>query len=183
MAGNRLHLHSMVVHSVVALVLLAAVAFVLASRGVSIGRLGGDLWSVTLLGSLFGVLAFAVPSIVTGIADRNHAYATWHPSHRAKLLLSLALVLVVIGELGALSSGGPLRLRSWTGAAVVIANVAITMALAGYGLRITLGRQSLGRTSYVPDMDRRPPADILDAVAATIADDAKLIDPLEGAGS
>lgn len=180
MAGNRLHLHSMVVHSVVALVLLAASAFVLEARSVVIGRFGDDLWAVMLRGSLLGVLALAVPSIVTGIADRDHMYANWHPSHRAKLILSFALTLLVVAELiWLLAAPESPRLLSGLGAAVVLANVMTTAALASLGLRITLGRQSLGRSSYVPDMYRKPPLDILDSVAAGIAEEAKLIDPLE----
>ena len=183
MARDRLHLHSMVVHSVVALVMTAAAAFVLQALGISIGRLGSELWAVLLPGSLLGALAFTVPSILTGIADRDHMYANWHPNHRAKLLLSLVLGALLVGELATLFFGTqPVRLASWLAVAVVLGNAAATLGLASLGLRMTLGRQSLARTSYVPDMYRQPPTNILEAVAAGMAEDAKLIDPLEEVG-
>ena len=171
MGSSRLHLHSMLVHSVIGLAALAAGASVLAAVAAQIGRLGPELWAFLARASLGGVLLVSLPAIVTGIADRDHAYATWHPSHRTKLALSLLTVAIVIGGLAAPS-----------GRALVIAAfgaLAAVLALAAYGLRITLGRQALARTSYVPDMKRQPPIDILDAVAAGAAEQARLIDPSE----
>ena len=184
MAGTRWHLHSMVVHSVVALVLLGALAYLLLATGMSAGRFVPDLWSAVLTGSLLLALVTALPSVTTGISDRNHMYATWHPSHRIKLLLSVTLVALLALELVALvGTSGPVSLLSATGVAVVIVNPALVVALAAYGLRITLGRQALIRLSYEPDMYRTPPVDILDTVAAAVAEEPKLIDPLEEAGS
>lgn len=177
MAESRIHLHSMLVHSVVALALLAAGSFVLAALGASFGRLGHQLWVALLPASLVGVLLLSVPAIVTGIADRDHAYATWHPSHRAKLVLSLLLVALVAGELTAMLAGsGPVT--PWVGAGIA-ANMVVVLALAAYGLRITLGRQALARTSYMPDMKQQPPIDILAVVAAAAAEEPRLIDPSE----
>jgi FtsH-binding integral membrane protein len=174
---SRIHLHSMLVHSVIALAVLAAASLALELAGASLGRLGPELWSFLLRASLAGVLLLSVPAIATGIADRDHAYATWHPSHRIKLVLSLVLVAVVAFELAAMLLDVELA-STWLGAGVV-ANVVLVIALAAYGLRITLGRQALARTSYVPDMMRTPPVDILEAVAAATADSARLIDPSE----
>ena len=58
-------------------------------------------------------------------------------------------------------------------------NTAVVFALSAYGLRITLGRQSLAETSYQPDMDFDPPIDILDCVAEFAEDPPKLIDVRE----
>jgi hypothetical protein len=166
----------MVVHSVIALTLLAAGSLVLEGVGASLGRLGPGLWAALSRAALGGVLALALPAILTGIIDRNHAYATWHPSHRAKLVLSLLLVGLMATALALLLVPAPHP--AWL-ASTVAASVVVVLALAGYGLRITLGRQALARTSYVPDMLQRPPADILDAVAAAAAEEPRLLDPSE----
>ena len=177
MAHNTIHLHSIVVHSVIALVLVAAGAAALSVTSTELGRFGPDLWLFLLRGSLVGGLLLSLPAIATGISDRNHLYATWHPSHRAKLWLSVVLVISVgIGV--AASAAAPMRIVSWLGAAIGTSVVTV-LALAAYGLRITLGRQALARTSYVSDMDRQPPVDILEAVAAAAADQPKLVDPHE----
>jgi len=55
----------------------------------------------------------------------------------------------------------------------------VCLALSYYGLRITLGRQALAATSYVADLDREPPVDILDNVAAHVTEKAKVTDILE----
>lgn len=171
MGSSRLHLHSMLVHSVVGLAALAAGSSVLAAAAVQVGRLGPELWTFLARGSLAVLLLVSLPAIVTGIADRDHAYATWHPSHRTKLALSLLTVAIVLGGLAAPS--GPALVTATFGV------LAAVIALAGYGLRLTLGRQALARTSYVPDMRRQPPIDILDTVAAVAAEEARLIDPSE----
>lgn len=177
MGPSRIHLHSMLVHSVIGLAVLAAGAFALETLGTTIGRLGPELWPYLLRASLLGLLLLSVPAIITGIADRNHTYATWHPSHRAKLILSLLLVTALAGQLVAMLAASD-RLSTRLGVGVV-ANVVIVLALAAYGLRITLGRQSMARTSYVPDMMKDPPVDILEAIATAAAAEPKLIDPSE----
>ena len=84
----------------------------------------------------------------------------------------------VVG-LGLVSSFGvPTHNRLWLGVLIGVA-VVVVWALAAYGLRITLGRQSLAKTSYVADMFRQPPVDILETLAAAAAQQPKLIDPHE----
>lgn len=180
MDQTRLHLHSMVVHSVVALTVLAAGAFVLLATGVRFAGRGAELWTFLLSVGLIGVAAMAVPATLTGISDRNHMYATWHTSHRIKLVGSLLLLILVAAELMALArAGGVVRLLSWLGAAVVVGNLVVVATLTRFGLQITLGRQDLGTTSYVPDMRRDPPRDILEEVAAAILEPPRSIDPSE----
>lgn len=185
MRGGRvehrpIHLHSMLVHAVVALALLAALAMVLEASLFTVAGVGPDVWAFLLRGSLIGILLIAFPSIATGISERNHMYVNWPPSHRVKLVLSIVLVGLVGLELVALfGSDGPLRIGSWLALAVIGGNTAVVFALSAYGLRITLGRQSLARTSYQPDMDFDPPIDILDCVAEFAEDPPKLIDVRE----
>jgi hypothetical protein len=88
------------------------------------------------------------------------------------------VLLGLVGSALAASFAVPVRIPSWLGASVAAA-VVVVLALAAYGLRITLGRQALAKASYVPDMYREPPVDILETVAAAAAIDPKLIDPHE----
>ncbi|MBD3871601.1 MAG: hypothetical protein IFK91_01600 [Acidobacteria bacterium] len=177
MDHRPLHLHSMMVHAVVALAPLAALCFVLEAGGMAIFSVRPGVWAFLLRGSLIGMLVLAVPSILTGVVERNHMYVNWPPSHRAKLALSLLLVVMVSIELTTLGSidGAP-GVASWLGLAIVIGNCAVVFGLSFFGLQITLGRQGLGATSYKPDMDWDPPLDILACVADFAGDPPKLID-------
>ena len=58
----------------------------------------------------------------------------------------------------------------------IVGNCVVVFALSAYGLRITLGRQSLARTSYQCDMDFDPPINILDCVSDFAEDPPKLIE-------
>lgn len=178
MSTSRLHLHSMMVHSVAALVPLASVAWILGTARVSVGRFGPDLWFGLTIASLAIVLLMAVPSTVTGIGERNRMYAQWHWTHKKKLVLSLALVTALGIELIALLGNGPqISTISWLGFLIVVANNVLAFWLGALGLKITLGRQSIGKTSYIPDMFRSPAIDIVDANAALLTDRPRTIDP------
>jgi hypothetical protein len=167
----------MLVHAVIAFAPLAAVSFVLEASAVAVAGVEPGVWRLLMWGALVGMLIVALPATLTGISERNHLYANWPPSHRAKLVLSLVLVVMVCGEIAALSFGiGEHGVVSWLGLAVVVGNCAVVLALSYYGLRITLGRQALGSTSYVSDMDREPPVDILEVVAEHASEPAKMID-------
>lgn len=180
MEHRPVHLHSMLVHAVIALAPLAAVALVLEASSATVAGVGPEVWAFLLRGSLVGILLIAIPSIVTGISERNHMYVNWPPSHRIKLALSIVLIVLVGYELIAvLGSDGPLQIRTWLALAVIVGNCAVVLALSAYGLRITLGRQSFARTSYQPDMDFDPPMNILDCVAEFADDPPKLINVQE----
>jgi FtsH-binding integral membrane protein len=142
--------------------------------------IGPVVWAFLFRGSLIGMLLISFPSIVTGIAERNHMYVNWPPSHRIKLFLSVALVALVGIELvSVFGLDAPLKIGSWLSLAVIFGNCAVVLALSAYGLRITLGRQSLAGTSYQPDMDFDPPINILECVSDFAEDPAKLIDVRE----
>ncbi|MBD3852125.1 MAG: hypothetical protein IFK93_12540 [Acidobacteria bacterium] len=177
MDHQPVHLHSMLVHAVIAFAPLAAVSFVLDASAATVGGIDAEVWRLLLWLALFGILIVALPATLTGISERNHMYANWPPSHRAKLVLSFVLVAMVSAEIVWLWTGsGGRGLISWLGLAIVAGNNAVALALSYYGLRITLGRQSIGSTSYVPDMDREPPFDILDLVAEHAHEAPKMID-------
>ena len=180
MEHRPVHLHSILVHAVVALAPLAAVCLMLEIRSATVMGIGPEVWAFLVRGSLLAVLVISVPAILTGISERRHTYVNWPPSHRIKLVASVVLVLLTAGELAVLLPGaGAVRLGSWFALAVVLGNVVTVAVLAVYGLRITLGRCSLARTSYRPDMDLEPPADILDGAAELAAEPARLVEVRE----
>jgi hypothetical protein len=167
----------MLVHAVIAFAPLAALSFILDNPTTEFAGIQPGAWRLLLWLSLAGMLVVAIPATLTGISERNHMYANWPASHRAKLLLSVALIVLVTAELVAVSNGaGGGGAFSLLGLAIVFANNAIALALSHYGLRLTLGRQGFGSTSYTPDMDRVPPVDILEVVAKQARQPAKMID-------
>jgi hypothetical protein len=174
----------MLVHAVIAFAPLAAVSFVLEASAVTVAGIEPDAWCLLMWGSLAGMLVVALPATLTGISERNHMYVNWPPSHRAKLVLSLLLMVMVCGEMAVLAfAPGEHAVLSWLGLAIVFGNCAVVLALSYYGLRITLGRQGFGSTSYVSDMDREPAVDILEVVAKHAAEPPKMIDvQKEGGG-
>jgi len=177
---RTLHFHSMVVHAVIALAAVGALGFVLDAAGAAIGPADAPTWAFLWRTALVGMLLTALPATLSGITERNHMYANWHPSHRAKLVLSLVLLALVVAELAAVAaSPGPPRVGSALGIAVVVGNPLVCLALSFYGLRITLGRQALAATSYVADLDREPPVDILESVAVHVAEKARITEILE----
>ena len=156
---------------------LAAACYLLRATDATVLSIGPEVWNFLLWASLIGMLALALPTTVTGVSERGHLYANWLPSHRAKLVLSLLLVVLVLLELIGLSySRGAPRLVWWLALAIVFGNCAVVFGLSYFGLRITLGRQAIAKTSYKPDMDWEPPMDILSCVADFSAAPPKLID-------
>jgi hypothetical protein len=96
----------MLVHAVIAFAPLAAVSFVLDASAATVGGIETEVWRLLLWVALCGMLIVAAPATLTGISERNHLYANWPPSHRAKLALSLVLVVMVTAEIGARNRGG-----------------------------------------------------------------------------
>jgi hypothetical protein len=181
MNHRPLHMHSMLVHSVVALAPVAAATILLGAGHVTVLSIGPDVWNLLLWTSLIGMIALVIPATLTGISERNHAYANWFPSHRYKLALSLLLMLVVLVELIGLARSMSTSRPLWLVLSIVVGNCSLVAGLSYFGLRITLGRQALIPTSYTPDMDLKPPVDILASVAEYASDAPKLIDVREDA--
>ncbi|MBI4917283.1 MAG: hypothetical protein HY825_15705 [Acidobacteria bacterium] len=175
MHSRKLHLHSMLVHSVLALVPLAAVAFALEAAAVGLGGFGPEVWRFLAVASLAISLAAALPATLSGILERGHAYVTWSATHKAKLALSLVLLALVAGELAMLAGAlpdAPLRVM------VVAVNPVVAFLLSALGLKMSLGRQSLARTSYRPDLFREPPVDVLAVNAVHLGEPPDVIDIL-----
>jgi hypothetical protein len=182
--GRELHLHSMVVHAAIAFAVVAAAAFACDAAGTNVGGVAPGTWALLWRGSLVLVLLAALPATLSGITERNHMYVNWHGSHKAKLVLSLALIALTVWELIAAAGRGGRApsVASALGLAVVVGNPLVCLALSFYGLRISLGRQAIARTSYVPDMMKTPPVDVLASAAAHVAERAKVIEVLEERG-
>ena len=174
MAQKKLHLHSMMAHAVAALVPLASLTWIAEAVGFDPAGLDPGIWVFMTRLSLILVLAMALPTTISGIGERNHMYAKWHSTHKIKLVLSLALVMLTALETWALlATDVSWELTSWLGLLIVVVNNAVSLALGAYGLKITLGRQALGRASYTPDMDRDPPVDILQVDAPYVTERPK----------
>ena len=174
----------MVVHAVLAFVVVAALALALDASGAAVAGVAPGTWAFLWRAALVLALAAALPATVSGITERNHMFVNWPASHRAKLVLSLVLLALVAAELAATVALGHTvaRVGSALGLAVVAANPLVGLALSFYGLRLTLGRQALARTSYVPDALRTPPVDVLAGAAAFVAERAKVLEVMEERG-
>lgn len=181
MDARELHLHSMVVHAVIAFAAVAAGAFALDAGAATFGGVAPGTWALLWRGSLLLVLLAALPATLSGVFERNHMYTNWHGGHKAKLVLSLGLIVLTAWELAASSGSGgrPAAVSSALGLAVVAGNPLACLALSFYGLRISLGRQAIARTSYVPDRMKHPPVDVLASAAAFVAERAKVIEVME----
>ncbi len=177
MHSRKLHLHSMLVHSVLALVPLAAVAFALDAAAVSFGGFGPEVWRFLAVASLAIALAVALPATASGILERSHAYVTWSATHKAKLALSL--VLLAARRRRARHAGRRRCRTSPSGVMVVAINPVVAFLLSAFGLKMTLGRQSLAGTSYVPDLDQRAAGRRARRHRGHLAEPPDLIDILE----
>ncbi|NQU64028.1 MAG: hypothetical protein HQ517_07060 [SAR324 cluster bacterium] len=162
MNRQKIHLHSMMVHSIAALAPLAALAYIFLKQRVSLFSIDQRSWAFLVVLSLILIFLITLPSVISGVFERNHIYAKWHSTHKIKLVLSGLLTCLLFVELLLLQAGelnGPLF--STLGILVIFANNIVIFLLCKYGLKITLGRQSLTKTSYEPDLFKKEPVDIL----------------------
>jgi len=179
MSSAKLHLHSMLVHPIIALSPMAAAAFILLKQEISVFSFDQHTWSFLVVLSLTLSLVIALPSLLSGVFERGHIYVRWHPSHQAKLLLSLLLIAMLVTELLLVVSGGLSgEIFSLFGILLVFGNNIVILLLSRYGLKISMGRQSLASTSYVPDLLKAEPVDILEAAAFMKHEEPKYLDLL-----
>lgn len=175
----KLHLHSMMVHSIAALSPVAAVSFVLLKLDISFLSFDEKTWSFLVALSIVLSLLISLPSLASGVFERGHRYVKWHPSHQAKLLLSLLLIAMLVLEVGLISSGALAgETFSLIGILLIFGNNIAVFLLSKYGLKISMGRQSLGKTSYEPDMLKAEPVDILETAAVLKNEEPKYLDLL-----
>ncbi|MBU2511724.1 hypothetical protein KJ966_10310 [bacterium] len=177
MGKQKLHLHSMMVHAIAALAPIAAIAYIILKLEITVLSFDQNTWSFLIIFSIALMLLISIPSIASGLFERGHIYAKWHSTHKAKLLLSVLLGTVLAIELTLLhQSGFEGSLFSPLGILIIFGNTIITFLLCAYGLKITLGRQSLGRLSYEPDLFKKEPFDILVLAGKNRKEEAKFYD-------
>lgn len=169
----------MFVHGVAALSPVAAASFMLHSLNLELLSIGSNTWHFVTVFSIIALFLVSLPSTITGIFERNRGYARWHATHKKKLCLSLLLLLGLIVELFILAQFGlGTALISPMGALVIVFNNLIVFLLGAYGFKMTLGRQSLEKTSYTPDLFQEEPVDILVAAGKHRNEEAKYLDLL-----
>ena len=96
----------MMVHSIAALALLAAAAFVFFKLQIDILSFGEATWRFLTIFSIITIFLILFPSILSGIFERGHVYAKWHFTHKIKLVLSLVLMIILVIELVLLFQNG-----------------------------------------------------------------------------
>ena len=142
--GREIHLHSMVVHAVIALAAVGAGAFALDAAGALVAGVAPGTWTFLWKAAVALTFLAALPATLTGITERSHMYVNWHRSHKAKLVLSLLLVALTGAEIVAAAhlGGRAVAIGSPLGLAVVAGNPVVCLALSFYG---SGARRSRGR--------------------------------------
>ena len=162
MSKQKLHLHSMLVHFVAALAPLAAIAFIFLKQQVNFLSFDERTWSFFTVFSIVIIFLTTIPSILSGIFERGHVYAKWHTTHKAKMVYSLLLIAILCIELILMIQNGVQdELFSLLGILIIFGNNVIAFILGALGLKISMGRQSLAKTSYIPDLFKKDHTDIL----------------------
>ncbi|MFH2129616.1 MAG: hypothetical protein ABIK68_04520 [bacterium] len=179
MNRQKIHLHSMMVHSIAALAPLAAIAYLFLKQEVSFLSFDGPTWRFLVVFSVILMFLTALPACLSGVFERGHVYVKWHPTHKIKLTLSVLFIMILVVELIMLNAGGLQEpVLSLTGLLIVVGNNIVSFLLCKYGLRITMGRQSLEKTSYEPDLFRKDPIDILVTAGELKKEEPKYMDLL-----
>lgn len=179
MNNQKLHLHSMMVHSIAAFAPLAALAFIFLKQGVAFLSFDEKTWQFMVILLIILSLLVALPSILSGVFERGHVYVRWHSSHQVKLVLSLLLAGMLVVELILMGKGGLAGdLFSLIGVLTIFGNNIVVFVLCKYGLKITMGRQSLETVSYEPDLLKAEPVDILDVAGRLKNEPPKYLDLL-----
>jgi hypothetical protein len=177
MSKQKLHLHSMLVHFVAALAPLAAIAFIFLKQQVTLFSMGDETWRFFTIFSIVIIFLTTIPSILSGIFERGHVYAKWHTTHKTKMALSILLLAILILELILIIQNGVQDgMFSLLGIMIIFGNNIISFILSVLGLKISMGRQSLAKTSYIPDLFKKNHTDILVTAGKLKKEEPKYID-------
>jgi hypothetical protein len=170
----------MMVHAVIALAWLAAATFLFRLFDLRWLSFTPETWKFLTGFSLVMLLVLSLPSALSGVFERGHQYANWHRTHKIKLILTIVLCGFLIVELIWLIGTRHHMGSAWpAGLLIVLGNTGVVTALSAYGLKMTLGRQSLGTTSYEPDLFKAEPVDILISAGVLMKEEPKYVDLLE----
>ncbi len=181
MEYKKFHFHSIIVHAVVAFVFVSAITHIFEVKKVYFMGIYGSDWRFMTVFMLFFVFILTIPATLSGISEINKMYVNWHFAHKAKLVLSVILFFSTGYILfDALTCEPSFCAKCGVGFGVhsffvIVVNNFCVWLLSYYGLRISLGRQSFEKTSYVPDFfNKEKPVDILDVVREEIKEKPKI---------
>ena len=169
----------MMVHSVIALAPITAISYIFYKLQVTFYTFDQPTWRFLTIISFAVMFLITLPAVLSGIFERGHMYAKWHSTHKIKLVLSDLLIVAFLIELGLLIQyglGG--MLFSLLGVLMIFGNNILAFLLGGYGLKISLGRQSFEKLSYTPDLSQKDPVDILAIAGERKYEEAKYLDLL-----
>lgn len=170
---NR-HIHSILVHPVIAFALMASLSRYCYVNNISFLMMRNKEWYFLELFSLFLLFIISIPATLSGVFEISKMYARWHNSHKIKLILSLSLILLSCFRLIILFLGD---VSAFLNVSIYSLLIVIVFFLSYYGLKITLGRQSLGKTSYEPDFFKKnAPVDILKEAEVYVMEKPKRVD-------
>ncbi len=173
---NR-HFHSIVVHAVVAFSIMAAFSLFCLEKGLEFLMMTEREWQLLMVLSVFVVFVTSVPATISGIFETNKMYAKWHNTHKIKLFFSIIILLFSLFEFIAILRG---QINIFVKFLLYFGNNILVFCLTHYGLKITLGSQSLSGTSYVPDFfSREKPLDILKEAELYVNEKPKRVDFFE----
>ena len=183
MFRKKLHLHSMMVHVIAALTPLVAVAFILLKTDLSILSINSQTLEMFIYISIPIMFLVSILSIMTGVFERGHMYVKWHLTHIIKLYSSIVLFVALAVELWLFISTSDAiasaPIMGILGFLLIVVNNTANTFLCAYGLKISLGRQSIGKASYEPDLFKKEPFDILIRVGEYSKQKPKYIDLYE----
>lgn len=182
MEYKKLHLHSMIVHSIVAFAFISAIAHIFELKRVIIFGITAFDWEFIRNFTQFFIFILSIPATLSGVSEINKMYVNWHFAHKAKLVFSVILLMssgyvlydaFMCPPMGCEKcAGGGFAFHSFL---IIFINNICVWFLSYYGLRITLGRQSFAKTSYTPDFyNKENPVDILNIVRDEINEKPKI---------
>lgn len=159
---NKLHLHSMLVHLPCATVPLTAIAKIIEMNSRNL------MWEMMLLFLLWISFLSIIPSVITGVIERGHKHATWFPSFKKKMGMSLFL-LASLGFTIFDVSNPMIETIS-----IIIIQPFLVIYTMILGITSTQGRVG-GRLSYRKDIENTAEFDILVPTMEKIKDTGKQI--------
>lgn len=170
---NR-HFHSIIVHVTIAFAVVAAFSHFCASNDISFLMMNTEEWQLLTRLSLVVLFLSSLPATISGIFETNKMYPKWHKTHKIKLLLSVLICVFTLFEIVAITNDNAGFLLKFV---LYFVNNLIVFLFSFYGLKITLGRQSISKTSYVPDFfNKETPVDILNEVKKYVKEKPKRVD-------
>lgn len=183
MEYKKLHIHSMIVHAIMALTPIAALSHVLSFFNITVLGIDSIGFKYLTFFSILVIFILSLPSMLSGISEIMPMYMRWHRSHRMKVFLSILLIIGTLYELFKIGKGfvqSPCvncgqTIFTFCSFLIVIFNNIVVFLLSYYGLKKSLGRQSFEGTSYVPDFfNKVKPVDILELVKEEIKEKRKI---------